>query len=594
MSHRYADGHSMSKSASKKFLRMLVALGLLAGCGSSNSFVVAPEAPSSGASTLNGRVVAPFVSGAAVRAYHVQPGGRVGEPAESAASYPVPPPQAVASAMPDDDGRFELSLPDDRPVYLKLEGGSYRNGSGAIQPVGPTEAIGAVLSSPGSEAEVWLSPLSGMAVRLALAHARAGVPVEQAFREANQALASHFALDSLLSPATDAARNDYDILQRALTRLAMDYSVEDASLREALASDLLDGRFDGRGGRAEPLTVSRRLPAQATTSSLPLSPTAGTSDLAGAVASVSATLPVPASAALTDSLQSSDGTVSAPPAPYVSPYSVAFSNPLEALTSDFSQPPRASVSDESTQPPFASWYEVAAYPSGQLPWGPLQRLYPAPTVPSGADSVTWQRERVLATAMKYIGYDYQHHHVPDWNPAPYSWPQWISVSLGHNGNGIDCSDFSAWNYNFGLGVKLITAVADQAATTALSAPDGSPLTAQTLLQVASSSTPVDYETLCQTLVTGDLLYIRGLPEESAPGTGITHVIMWVGDVGQSPNDVPLILDSHDNAPPVSDSNGVVIPAGVQLRPFLPGSWYHRGFDHAHRIISEQGPLIPGL
>ncbi len=580
----------MSKSASAKFLRMLVALGLVAGCGSSNSFVVTPPAPTGPSLTVSGRVAASSLTGSTVRAYHVQPGGKIGELAEGALSYPVPPPEAVASATPAPDGSFQLALPDGRPVYLRLEGGTYQNGGGAVRPVGPAEALSAVLPTPTPGTEVAVTPLSGIASRLALAHARAGVPVERAFREANQAVAGHFVLDSLLSPASDSDRNDVDIVLRALSRLAQDYAVDEASLREALASDLLDGRFDGRGAKGETLTVSSTLPAQSTPTSSPLPSTAGTSDLASAVQSVSATSPQPASAELVSSLSSSNGIVAAAPTAYVSPYTIDFSNTLESLTADFSQTPRDAVSEESSQPPFVSWYDVSAYPSGQLPWGPLQRLYPAPTVPAGADPVTWQRERVLATAMKYIGYDYQHHHVPDWDPAPYNWPQWISVSLGHNGNGIDCSDFSAWNYNYGLGVKLITAVANQAATTALTAPDGSPLTAQTLLQATSSTTPVDYATLKQTLVTGDLLYIRGEPSKSAPGTGITHVIMWVGDIGQSPDGTPLILDSHDNAPPVSDSNGVVIPAGVHLRPFLEGSWYHRGFDHAHRIISEQGPL----
>lgn len=581
----------MSNAASAKFLRMLVCLGLVAGCGSSDPVVVAPPAPNTASLTVSGRVLTSSLTGSTVRAYHVQPDGRIGEPADGALSYPVPPPEVVASATPGADGRFLLSLPDQRPIFLRIEGGSYLDAGGATRPVRPAEALTAVLPAPPSGSEVAITPLSGMASRLALARVRAGVPVEKAFREANQALADHFALDSLLAPGTDSDRNDLDIVLKALARLAQDSSVDEASLREALASDLIDGRFDGKGGKGETLTVSSTtLLAQSTPTSSALPSTAGTSDLGSAVQSVSATSAQTASAQLVSSLNGSDGTVAAAPEAYVSPYAVDFNNSPESLTSDFSEAPRDQVSQESTQPTFASWYDVSAYPAGQLPWGPLQRLYPAPIVPPGVDPVVWQRERVLATALKYIGYDYQHHHVPDWNPAPHNWPQWVSVSLGHNGNGIDCSDFSAWNYNYGLGVKLITAVANQAATTRLNAPDGSPLNAQTLLQATSSATPVDYTTIKQTLVTGDLLYIRGMPSKSAPGTGVTHVIMWVGNIGQSPDGTPLILDSHDNAPPVSDSNGVVIPAGVHLRPFVEGSWYHRGFDHAHRIISEQGPL----
>jgi len=53
-----------------------------------------------------------------------------------------------------------------------------------------------------------------------------------------------------------------------------------------------------------------------------------------------------------------------------------------------------------------------------------------------------------------IGLTYQHHHIPDWNP-PADWP-WKEVAYGRNSKGIDCSDFTSWTYNYGLGIKLPT------------------------------------------------------------------------------------------------------------------------------------------
>ena len=74
----------------------------------------------------------------------------------------------------------------------------------------------------------------------------------------------------------------------------------------------------------------------------------------------------------------------------------------------------------------------------------------------------------------------------------------------------------------------------------------------------------------------DLLYIRN--EKGR----LVHVILWLGQVGVSPDRTPLILDSTSAGH--RDSNGVRIPGGVQIRPFSRSSWYARDFSHAHRII----------
>lgn len=239
---------------------------------------------------------------------------------------------------------------------------------------------------------------------------------------------------------------------------------------------------------------------------------------------------------------------------YVSPYWLKFTVPLESLTADFSQPPRGMVEEQSFEPPFARWNDPAAYSSG-VTWGPKARPYPPPEIPAGVDATTWKRERLVAVARKYIGYEYQHHHVPDWQP-PEDWP---SQTPGR-AKGLDCSNFTSWVYNYGLGMKFTSHVRKQADMDGLRVLQG----------------PQDLATMRRTLVTGDLLFLR-----TRKGTRISHVVMWVGDLGQ-PADDPLVVDSHGGS--VKDSRGVAIPRGIHLRPFREGSWYHESFDHALRLV----------
>jgi len=63
-----------------------------------------------------------------------------------------------------------------------------------------------------------------------------------------------------------------------------------------------------------------------------------------------------------------------------------------------------------------------------------------------------ERERVIAVAMRYIGYGYQHHHIPGLGP-----PARMALEgdgVGHNGKGVDCSNFTGFVYNQGFGIRL--------------------------------------------------------------------------------------------------------------------------------------------
>ncbi len=247
-------------------------------------------------------------------------------------------------------------------------------------------------------------------------------------------------------------------------------------------------------------------------------------------------------------------------------YELEFGYPIDHLVGDLQHSERGDPRHESSLP-HSEWYTTRSrYRYGS--WGPKPRTYP---VLPGLEQkpVDWKRQRVVATAARFIGYGYQHHHIPDWNP-PASWP-WKETCAGHNGKGVDCSNLTSFVYNQGFGIRMSSAIGRQSHAQSALESDGY---AVPLRQV---DLPRDYEQRCSVLHTGDLVYIRG--REHGP---VTHVVIWVGGVGRSDSGVPLVLDSHGSG--VRDDEDRVIPCGVQLRPFRKGSWYDRCASHAHRMF----------
>lgn len=264
---------------------------------------------------------------------------------------------------------------------------------------------------------------------------------------------------------------------------------------------------------------------------------------------------------------------------YLSPYLIEYSQAEADLTFDFEEPPRNDPNKfDETKPPhqFVDWYNLSAYPAIDAPWGPQAAQYPVVNPPSKViDSKTWQRERILRVAQKYLGTPYQHHHLPHWDPSTNpAWP-WLNVSAGHNGRGIDCSNFSALVYNFGLGIILETNIVSQAQQKTVPLSGG-----KSTINVQTIAKPATYEDLSKVLLPGDLLYLRQTELVSSP---ITHVALWVGTNSSSPS-TPLIIDSHDDQPAVQDPKGLTIPDGVQLRPLKKTGWYYKAIDHIQRII----------
>ena len=255
--------------------------------------------------------------------------------------------------------------------------------------------------------------------------------------------------------------------------------------------------------------------------------------------------------------------------PYQSPYKPTFKVPLRELLFDANQP-RGQATEQSSFP-HREWYGRHVFKECGS-WGAPARAFDCP--PGVHEQpVEWRRERVVAAAMRFIGYQYQHHHIPDWDP-PADWP-WQKCCAGKNGKGVDCSNFSGWNYNWALGIHLNTDIHIQADRTSAKSTHGE-LHAQVIARPEGAGGE-GYETLVKTLRPGDLLYIGNKSR-----TKVTHVIMWVGDCASSPDGTPLVIDSTGGR--IKDSNGHAIPCGIHLRPFKRGSWYHSSFHHAHRWV----------
>jgi hypothetical protein len=254
-------------------------------------------------------------------------------------------------------------------------------------------------------------------------------------------------------------------------------------------------------------------------------------------------------------------------APTASGYGVEFRRPISELIGDLLATERGNPRLEASIP-HSEWYSKGAE-RRYRGWGPEPRAYP-PLPGLERRSVEWKRERVVAEALRFVGYAYQHHHIPDWDP-PAGWP-WSRTCAGANGKGFDCSNFTSFVYNQGFGVRLNSDVRKQSMLEhALEGKHGREV------RVGRVDLPEGYEERIDALRTGDLLYIR---HERDPE--VSHVVIWVGPIGRSPSGVPLVLDSHGGG--VTDDDGRPIPCGVQLRPFRKSSWYNRRASHAHRIF----------
>lgn len=253
---------------------------------------------------------------------------------------------------------------------------------------------------------------------------------------------------------------------------------------------------------------------------------------------------------------------------YRTAYEVRFTHDREELIGDLLSGPRSDRTTYSTAP-YREWYN----PANQRRWGswgpPIRHLPPPRGL--GVRDARWQRERVIATGLLDLGYGYQHHHLPDWDP-PASWPRHPAVSAPA-GKGVDCSNFTTFVYNLALGLMPPSAIGTQAETLRIPGPGpGRHTTAQRI------ELPESFEDFARVLRPADLLFMNNRQGR------VSHVVLWVGDLADTPEGFPLVLDSTGAGH--TDSQGRTIPDGVHLRLFKPNIWYFTQASHAIRIIPD--------
>jgi hypothetical protein len=192
----------------------------------------------------------------------------------------------------------------------------------------------------------------------------------------------------------------------------------------------------------------------------------------------------------------------------------------EALTADFAERDRLPESPV----PESEWYR----PGLRETWGPKAAHYPPVRVPTGGDAIEWKRARIVAVARHYLGLPYQHHHIPAWAPAGQDRDGVAQTA------GLDCSNFTSWVYNYGLGIEF---------------------TSDVHMQADGPKAPGRRLAAHETLAPGDLLFIMNRDR-----TKLTHVVIYI-DPGH-------IIDDHAD--------------GVRVRAFT--GWYTNSFSHARRLL----------
>jgi hypothetical protein len=252
------------------------------------------------------------------------------------------------------------------------------------------------------------------------------------------------------------------------------------------------------------------------------------------------------------------------------------------------------------------------------------------------------QQRLISTAMASMGINYQHHYSPLWYD-PNSWtspetptPQlsWLTSPEGRQTQGLDCSNFSSWNYNMAFGFWLESSVSNQAVQTTVNV-DWLTGTSKTLTSTPVAASPADIylinpsdptnspkrskdqviDYLNKILKPGDLLYIAGKPliDDPTPSTApeVTHVITWVNDNSEGAPLRFVELNDGGSAPPnpafVIDSTGSesrnfqhqAYPNGVQIRQFDDTAWYVTNIVSINRWLTSENVLtmahsLPGL
>lgn len=257
------------------------------------------------------------------------------------------------------------------------------------------------------------------------------------------------------------------------------------------------------------------------------------------------------------------------------------------------------------------------YPSTNLPgFTPAFTPVSSTDASPNTDNLVLQfQQRLISTAMTSLGVNYQHHHWPFWYspeslanlPSPAPQINYLSTPEGRQTQGLDCSNFSSWNYNRAFGFWLESSVSQQALQSSatvdwLTGVDKT-ITAQSVLanpaavyltdpsdpnsQLRSKDQVIDY--LNSILQPGDLIYISGnntMSEHQSDNLPqAQHVITWLNNNSASNPLHYVDLDTNGTRPPnpafIIDSTGSesinansqAYPNGVQIRQFDETAWY---------------------
>ena len=235
--------------------------------------------------------------------------------------------------------------------------------------------------------------------------------------------------------------------------------------------------------------------------------------------------------------------------------------------------------------------------------------------PSSDELVLQFQQRLVSSAITSLGVNYQHHYWPFWYspeslaslPSPLPQINYLSTPEGRQTQGLDCSNFSSWNYNKAFGFRLNSSVSQQALQTTATVDwltgVNNTITAQTVLAnpaevyltdpsnpdspMRSKDQVIDY--LNHVLRPGDLIYISGSTTMQEPLSdelpAAQHVITWLNnnsaaspihyvnlDVdGATPPNPAFIIDSTGSQS--INALGQAYPNGVQIRQFDETAWY---------------------
>jgi hypothetical protein len=260
---------------------------------------------------------------------------------------------------------------------------------------------------------------------------------------------------------------------------------------------------------------------------------------------------------------------------------------------------------------FAARMNMTVYPANCTAgdaWGPTPITFPTTNVSGICDSTSWMRQRVLSIISLFVNqsWNYCHHHTPSWLPivsnrsttnntsgggasgsgGQCSSNYWGSGTPNPNANagwnGVDCTSYTSYVYNFGFGCYLNAATGNQAcgpnapgAVLPYTASQQSQFQPGDILFIAASSTANPLSISHGVLWTGMTLTYDNGPLSNAtllknldPTTQQGPAIAYINAQYKANQPVYIISDSHF--------------AGPNYRPFA--GWYVSAFTFARRLI----------